>query len=112
MGKHLTIQEKLNAPVEFQENKQRIAELYKEIAILRYRQERLRCFLEKSKFSKHKGLYGINGFCYKKFEKRVNDLTPAQRRKYNRIKTKESRARKKKATVSKMVAELNESVYK
>jgi hypothetical protein len=94
MGKHLSIEEKLNAETEFAENKEKIKELKAQIKTLKYRNERLLDCIYYKHRSKYQGLYGINGLCYALFKKRCRELDPDERRMYNRIKKAEERRRK------------------
>lgn len=93
MGKHLTIQEKLNAKTEFEQNKEKIKELLKTVNDLRYRNNKLRKFIYNSKRSRHNGLCYENGYCYQKYGKEVRRLNNEELKEYNRIKKRESRAR-------------------
>ena len=94
MGKHLTIEEKLNAENEVKENLEKIKELKNEIHKIKRRNERLRNHIYFKTRSKHNGLYGIDGVCYKMFGKKRSDLTVQERRMYDN-QTKAIRTRKK-----------------
>ena len=91
MGKHLSIEEKLNAENELKENSFKIKQLREEINALKYRNKKLTYFLEASRKSKHKGLYGIDGTCYKMFSKRYRELNVEEEREYNKIMKRKSR---------------------
>lgn len=77
-------------------NVARISLLKVQIKMLLQRDRRLTHYLKYREASKHNGLYGIDGDCFKMFGKRFRALTAEERRKYNRIKTQESRERAKK----------------
>ena len=85
MGKHLTYEEKLNAENELKFNRQLITVFREQINKLQYRNERLKNFLEKKKFSEHNGMYGINGLCYKLYGKKADELNIRERREYDAI---------------------------
>ena len=96
MGKHLTIEEKLNAENELKENRLVMKWLRQRINEIKYRNSKLENYLVNKKNSKHEGLYGIDGSCYKLFGKKFRDLTVEQRREYHRI-TKINRDNKAKS---------------
>ena len=95
MGKHLTVQEKLNAKTEFTQNKEKIKELLKTVKDLRYRNNKLRKFINNSKRYQYNGLCYENGYCYQKYGKKVWQLNNEELKEYNKIKKRESRARLK-----------------
>lgn len=94
MGKHLTIEEKLNAENELKENRAKIKLLQQEINGLKYRNKKLLYYLENRKNSKYKGLFSENGLCYKLYGKKAIEMTVEERREYDAI-TKLIRQRKK-----------------
>ena len=94
MGKHLSIEEKLNAENELKENMAKIKELRNEIKKINYRNGRLRNYLAFKNRSKHQGMFGIDGICYKMFGKKSCELTVEERRKYDNY-TKKLRNQKK-----------------
>lgn len=95
MGKHLTVEEKHNAPNELKENNAKIKSLREEINKYKKRNEKLRAYIYKSKKSKHNGLFSEKGMCYQLFGCTYNEMTPEQKRQYNRLKVKEYRENKK-----------------
>ena len=70
MGKHLTIEEKLNAENELKENRLVMKWLRQRINEIKYRNSKLENYLGNKKNSKYEGLYGIEGSCYKMFGKK------------------------------------------
>ena len=83
MTKHLTIPEKLNAENELKDNVAKIKALRNEIKLLNRRNQRLRNHLYSRYRSKHNGMFGIDGLCFKMFEKKAKDLTVEERRQYD-----------------------------
>ena len=83
MGKWLTIEEKLNADKELEENRIIMRWLKEQHKIFKKRNDRLENFIQSRKRSEHDGLFGIDGTCYKMFGKKFNELTVEQRRKYH-----------------------------
>ena len=83
MGKHLTIEEKLNADNELQQNRIIMKWLRKQLNAFKYRNHKLENYLHHKNKSKHNGLYGINGSCYTMFGKKFKDLTIEERRAYH-----------------------------
>ena len=94
MGKHLTIEEKLNAENELKENRLIMKWLREQLNAFKYRNARLTNYLEYKDKSKHEGLYGIDGSCYKMFGKKFRDLTVEEKREYHRV-TKQNRRKTK-----------------
>jgi hypothetical protein len=95
MGKHLTVEEKHNAPNELKENNEKISALRKDINKLRLRNAKLRAYIYSSKRSEHNGLFSEKGLVYQLFGCKYNELTDEQRREYNRLKVAEHRKKKK-----------------
>ena len=95
MGKHLTVEEKHNAPNELKENNAKIKELIKEVNRLRIRNTKLRAFIYSSKRSEYNGLFSEQGMLYQLYGCKFTELTPEQKREYNRIKSRESRKKRK-----------------
>lgn len=95
MGKHLTIEEKLNAENELLKNREKIKQLREEINKLKYRNDRLIYYLHNKKYgrSKHKGLCYAQCKMYKMYGKKKSDLTPEELREYNKIKQIEHRSK-------------------
>lgn len=91
MGKHLTVEEKHNAPNELKENNAKIKELRQEINKYRKRNEKLRAYIYTSKRSEHNGLFTEKSMVYKLFGCGYGEMTDEQRREYNRLKVKECR---------------------
>lgn len=115
MGKHLSIEEKLNAPEEFAQLKIKLAELRLERGQLKYslrqkycepfkeqlgarlvevnqkihsltlRKTKLEYFLEAKKKSKYDGLHAAQGVCYKMFGKKARDMSIEEKRQYERV---------------------------
>lgn len=96
MGKHLTIEEKHNAPTELKENKAKIKELTQQINVLRTRNKKLRMYLDRTKQSEYKGLFAENSMVFKMFGCKYNEMTVEQKREYNRLKVAEYRKSLKK----------------
>jgi hypothetical protein len=94
MGKHLGVEEKLNAENELKENRAKIKLLQKEINGLKYRNKKLLYYLENRKNSKYKGLYSADGLCYKLYGKKASEMTREERREYDFI-AKRIRQRKR-----------------
>jgi cell division protein FtsB len=95
MGKHLTVEEKHNAPNELKENNAKIKELRQEINKYRTRNSKLRAYIYSAKRSEYNGLYSEQGMIYQLFGCTSSEMTPEQRREYNRLKVKEHRKNKK-----------------
>lgn len=95
MGKHLTVEEKHNAPNELKENNDKIKELRQQINVLRTRNTKLRAFMYSSKRSEHNGLFSEKGMVYQLYGCSYKEMTDEQKREYNRIKLKECRKNKK-----------------
>lgn len=95
MGKHLSVKEKLNAENELKENNAKIKNLRNQINQLMYRNTKLRNHLASRKRSKHNGMFGIDGVCYKMFGKKACELSVEERRKYDNY-TKAIRTKKAK----------------
>lgn len=91
MGKHLTLEEKLNAENELKENRFIMSWLRQQMANFKYRNKKLENYLKQRKYSKYNGIYGIDGGCYKMFGKKFRELTVEERREYH----KEMRVRRK-----------------
>lgn len=102
MGKHLSVEEKLNAQNEYSENLKKIEMLKLEyiekekenkikIKELQLRNRKLKTFLENRKKSPYGGLYPLNGICYKMFGKKREDLTPKEATEYTRAMKQRSR---------------------
>lgn len=85
MGKHLTVQEKLNAENELKENRAKIKELRNQINAIKYRNKKLENYLELRRHSKYNGLFSQNGLCYQLYNKKASELTIEERREYNAI---------------------------
>ena len=107
MGKHLSIEEKLNAGNEYEENLKKIKQIKdgvskvqeeakKQILRLKARNRKLKIFLDHSKKSKYGGIYAINGVCYKLFGKKRSELTNEEETEYNKIMKERCRNNKKK----------------
>ena len=94
MGKHLTVEEKLNAENELKFNKQLIKLLREQIRNLQCRNEKLKYCIQHKNYNKHCGLYGVNSICYKLYGKKASELTVKERREYDAI-AKLLRERKK-----------------
>jgi hypothetical protein len=95
MGKHLTVEEKHNAPNELKENNAKIKELRQEINKYRTRNGKLRAYIYSSARSEYNGLYSEQGLIYQLFGCTAREMTAEQRREYNRLKVKEHRKNKK-----------------
>lgn len=95
MGKHLTVEEKHNAPNELKENNEKIKALRQDINKLRLRNAKLRAYMYSAKRSEHNGLFSEQGLVYQLFGCTYNEMTPEQLREYNRLKVKEHRNNKK-----------------
>ena len=93
MGKWLTIEEKLNAENELNNNVLIEKWLRSQIRIIQHRNNKLRNYLQHKKRKKRKEVFGINSVCYKTFGKKFRDLTVEERREYHRI-TKINREKK------------------
>ena len=101
MGKHLSVEEKLNAENEYAQNLEIIydikdeireskdkaykQELWAEVRELRKRNDKLRNHIYARKHSKHNGMYGINGICYTMFGKKACELNKEERSEYNKV---------------------------
>lgn len=124
MGKHLTIEEKLNAPVELQQIKAKLPELRLERSRLKYflrnkysepyrvefearikgiseeisyllsRRKRLVHFLSFCKNDKRRGMKAKDGVCYRLFGKKRSELTPKEVTEYTRVIKQKSALRK------------------
>lgn len=123
MGKHLSVEEKLNATKEMEEIKakipqlrlkrgqlkylyrrqyservkaeyqSRIEEISREICGLLLRKRKLNNFLRNTKDSKYGGNYSKHGVCYRLFKKKSRELTIEETREYDRF--MRERAKKK-----------------
>jgi hypothetical protein len=107
MGKHLSINEKLNAQNELIKNRKEILYLRKEIKdlvnnikkeelvlkiqTLKNRNKKLKNHILYSKKSVHNGKYGINGICYNLFGKKTCELNKEELSIYNKIMKERSR---------------------
>ena len=126
MGKHLSVEEKLNAPKEMEKIKAKIPQLRLERGKLKYlsrrqysepvrakykirideinqeiyklllRKTQLDNFLRNKKDSKYGGNYSKGGVCYKLFKKKKSELTIEEARKYDRFMRAKARAKEKK----------------
>lgn len=110
MGKHLSVDEKLNAKNEYLNNLDIIDDikmeiknsknieynqmLKTEIKEIRKRNKKLLNHIYSSRYSKHSGLYGINGICYTMFGKKTCELTKEERTEYNKVMKARQRAKK------------------
>ena len=79
MGKHLTIEEKVNAVELKAELEKKIKDMRAEIKGLMYKKHRLTEYIRYSKTSKYAGKYFRETFCYKKFGKQWNELSEKER---------------------------------
>ena len=125
MGKHLSVEEKLNAAEElrtikakvlelrlergrlkyFLKNKYsepkraefeaRIVEINQEICELQLRNGKLVRYLYNAKKSKYQGLHSVNGVCFKLFGKKRSELTDKEKSEYNKFMKKRSNEKKK-----------------
>ena len=85
MGKHLTIEEKMNAENELKMNRNFIKLLRQQINEIKKRNAKLENFLDHKKYSEHCGMYGIDGLCYKLYGKKASELNQREKREYEAI---------------------------
>lgn len=110
MGKHLSVEEKLNAENEYVQNLEIIydikdkiretkdfaykQELWVKVKEIRKRNKKLLNHIYSRRHSKHNSMYGINGICYNMFGKKACELKKEELREYNKIMKARQRERK------------------
>lgn len=72
----LTVEKKLNAEKELEDNIKKISELRKRNSVLKN-------YIRHAKKSKYKGMHNATSMCYAMFRKKYKELTKAERKLYN-----------------------------
>ena len=133
---HLSVEEKLNAENELDDNldtikairkekhallyisklkygrmvkdaySERIAKIEETIDKLNARNKKLRKYLKGSKTSKYNGLYSLNCVCYKEFGKKRCELTIEEARRYNAIMKERLKKKKEKGVDKEIILDL------